>query len=119
MMLTAAGSLDNFLQFLGALLVFIGVLAVTYFVTRWIGNYQKLQLKNKNMQVIETMRISNNKYIQIVKVAEEYLVIGISKDGMQLLSKLDEKSIGAMIMPEETEQESFQDILKKMKARKK
>lgn len=118
-MLAASGRLDNFLQFIGALGVFIFVLAITYFVTRWIGNYQKAQWKNRNMQVVETMRIANNKFIQIVKVAEEYLVIGIGKDSIELLTKLDESSVDALKLPEDVQMESFQDILKKLRANKK
>lgn len=118
-MLAVSGRLDNFLQFIGALGIFIFVLAITYFVTRWIGNYQKTQWKNRNMQVIETMRVTNNKFIQIVKVAEEYLVIAIGKDRIELLTKLDEVSIQALKLPEDKPMESFQEILKKWKADKK
>lgn len=118
-MLTAAGRLDNFLQFMASLGIFIFVLALTYFVTRWIGNYQKAQLKSRNMQIIETMRIANNKYIQIVKVSEEYLVISIAKDRIELLTKLDEGSISGLHMPDENHTETFQDIFNKLKAKKK
>ena len=123
MMLMATGRLDNFLQFIGALFVFLLVLLVTWVVTRWIGNYQKVQMKNQNMQVVETMRISNGKYIQIVKVAEEFLVISITKEHVELLTKLDEKSVSDIHLPDEerqgTFQESFQEIRRRMKKGKK
>ena len=118
-MLVANSRLDNLLQFLGSLGIFIFVLAITYFVTKWIGNYQKIQLKSRNMQVIETMRVTNNKYIQIVKVSEAYLVLSIVKDRVELLTELDEKSINALQIPEEKQTESFQEILKKLKVSKK
>ena len=80
-------------------------------------------MKNQNMQVVETMRISNGKYIQIVKVAEEFLVISITKEHVELLTKLDEKSISDIHLPDEegqgTFQESFQEILRRMKKGKK
>lgn len=118
-MLTANGSMDNFLQLMGALGIFIFVLALTFFVTRWIGNYQQTQWKNRNMQIIETMRIANNKFIQIVKVAEEYLVIAVGKDSIELLMKLDADKADKLKIPEGVSMESFQDILKKFKAKKK
>lgn len=117
MLVAQVSRLDNFLQFLGALLILVFVLALAYFVTRWIGNYQKVQMKNRNMQVIETMRIANNKYIQIVKVAEEYLAISIAKDRIELLAKLGEKSIENLHMPEDSQPESFQEILKKLRGK--
>ncbi|MCI8372765.1 MAG: flagellar biosynthetic protein FliO [Lachnospiraceae bacterium] len=119
MLIAADSSLDNFLRFLASLGIFLFVLALAYFVTRWIGNYQKFQLKSRNIQVIETMRIANNKYVQIVKVAEEYLVISIAKERIELLTKLDEKNINALHIPDEKHTETFQDILKKLKANKK
>lgn len=118
-MLIANGRLDNFLQLLGSLGIFLFVLALTYFVTRWIGNYQKVRMKGLNMQIIETLRIANNKCIQIIKVSEEYLVISIAKERIELLTKLDEKSIHALHMPDENHTETFQDILKKLKENKK
>ena len=118
-MLVVAGSMDSFLQLMGALGIFIFVLALTYFVTRWIGNYQKTQLKTRNIQVIETMRIANNKYVQIVKVSKDYLVLSMCKDRVELLTKLDEEAIQALVLPEDKKQESFQDILKKMRLNKK
>lgn len=111
--------MGNFLQFLASLGIFIFVLALTYFVTRWIGNYQKMQLKSRNIQVIETMRITNNKYIQIVKVAEEYLIVSVTKDRVELLTKLDEKSVQKLHLPEEKQPESFQEILNRFRPNKK
>lgn len=118
-MLIANSRLDSFLQFLGSLGIFIFVLVITYFVTRWVGNYQKIQLKSRNMQLIETMRVANNKYIQIVKISETYLVISVGKDRVEYLTELDEDSIKALHMPEENQTESFQEILKKLKVSKK
>lgn len=118
-MYIAGGRLDNFLQLLASLCIFVFVLAITYFVTRWIGNYQKVQMKNRNMQVIETLRITNNKYILIVKVSEEYLVLGVAKERIQLLTKLDEKSIDSLSLPDDSHNETFQEILQKFKAKKK
>lgn len=119
MMFIASSRLDSFMQFVGSLLIFIVVLAITYLVTRWIGNYQKVQMKNQNMQVIETMRINNNKFIQIVKVAEEFLVISVTKERIELLTKLDEKSVEQIQMPDDNKQDSFQEILKKLRKNRK
>jgi flagellar protein FliO/FliZ len=76
-------------------------------------------MKNKNMQIVETMRLTNNKYLQIVKVAEEYLVISISKDHVELLTRLDPESGANIRLPEEKPVESFQEILKKLGRNKK
>jgi len=111
---------ESFFQLLGVLLIFIFVLAATYFTTRWVAGFQKSQLNNKNLQVIETLKITTNKYIQIVKVADQYLVIAIGKDEINLLTILDSDSIDEEIVQNADlpiNMESFQDILEKVKKR--
>ena len=59
----------------------MGVLILTYYVTRFIANYQKTHFYNKNIEIIETARVANNKYIQVVRVGkDDYFVIGVGKD---------------------------------------
>lgn len=55
--------IEAFAQLLTLLIIFIFVLAVTYYVTRFVGNYQKNKLSGSNINILETMRIANNKYI--------------------------------------------------------
>ena len=71
---------DSFFQLIGVLLIFLFVLAITYVTTRWIGQYQQGMMQNKNIQVVETFRVSNNKFIQIIQVGKKYLVISVCKD---------------------------------------
>ena len=120
MALTAAtSSFDSFVQLLLSILIFVFVLAITYFATKWIGNYQKEQLKNNNMQVIETMRVASNKYIQIIRIAEVYLVIAVCKDSVVTLTKLEPEDVEKLQLSEEDNKEIFQEILNKVKNMKK
>lgn len=120
MIVATSGSLNNFLQLLFSILIFIFVLAITYFVTRWIGSYQKKQNENRNIQVIETMRVANNKYIQIIRIAEVYLVVSICKDSMVTLARLEPEDIDKLqIADADNHVDSFQDIFKKIKISKK
>ena len=63
------GSLESFIQLLGALFIFAVVLAATYLTTRWMGGMQRGRQNNKNLHVIETISVGNNKMISIVEVA--------------------------------------------------
>lgn len=101
-------------QLICVILIFVFVLAVTYLTTRFIGNYQKSQVYNRNMEVIETFRISNNKYLQIIRAADKYLVIAVCKDTITLLAELSEDAIEKF--PDGgsfAENESFQAIMEK------
>lgn len=111
-------SLSNFLQLISIFVIFLFVLAATYLTTRFIASYQKGHTFNRNLKVIETIKITANKYIQIVQAGDEYLVIAIGKDEICLLTKLTEDQLEAM--PEETSvagnaADSFKEMLDKFK----
>lgn len=112
--LTASGSLESFVQFITILLLFLFVLIITYVVTRWVSGIQKIQMTGKNMELVETMRISNSKYLQIVRTGEKYLVIAVCKDTVTMLSEL---SADEIFLSSETEENSlsFREILDKIK----
>lgn len=109
-------SFQSLIQLIGVLIIFLFVLIITYFTTKWVGGFQKSQMSHGNLSVVETVRIANNKYIQIVKVGDVYLVIAVGKDEVTKLAELSEDQL-SYLQPEISgrTQESFQDILNKLK----
>ena len=110
--------IEAFAQLLTLLIIFIFVLAVTYYVTRFVGNYQKNMLSGSNINILETMRIANNKYIQIVKIGSRVFAIAVAKDTVSYLCELDEdeliykeSSSGKMLI----NNDNFKEILEKFK----
>ena len=87
------GITSSYVQLITVLLVFVLVLGVTAFTTKWMANYQKQQGAGGNIQVIETSRISNNKYIQIVRVGKTYMVIAVGKDTVTMLGEVAEEQL--------------------------
>ena len=85
-----AGSLS---QLITVILIFAFVLFITVFATKYVGSYQKMQGINRNLEVIETIRVTNNKYLQIVRAANKYIVIGIGKDEITMLTEIDEDEL--------------------------
>ncbi len=85
--------IEAFAQLLTLLIIFILVLAITYYVTRFVGNYQKNKLSGSNINILETMRIANNKYIQIVKIGSKVFAIAVAKDTVTYLCELDEDEL--------------------------
>ena len=57
-MILLSSSLNSFIQLLGVLLIFLFVLVITYFTTKWIGGYQKVQMSGRSFQVVDTIRRS-------------------------------------------------------------
>ena len=103
---------DSFIQLLGVLLIFIFVLAITYFTTKWIAGYQKSRSFNKNLRIVETL---------IIEAGEVYLVIGVGKDEITMLTTLTKEQLHDLDTYEVIKQteagENFQEILKKIKER--
>lgn len=118
--LLISSSSESFLELIGVLLIFIAILVITYVCTRWISGYQKQQMKNGNLSVIETIPAGANKMICLVKAGTEYLVVGVGKDEMHLLTKLSEEQLTDFRFQQEniiSVNESFQDILGKIKGK--
>lgn len=108
---------EGFTQFLTVILVFLLVLALTYFTTRFVGNYQKARSVNRNFEVIETYRITNGKYLQIVKIGEKYMVIGIGKDNITSICELSADDIKPVTESPSQSIETFKNILDKARQR--
>ncbi|WP_051554953.1 flagellar biosynthetic protein FliO [Lachnospira multipara] len=85
--------LEAFAQLLTLLVIFIIVITITYFSTRFVGNFQKEKLGRSNIQILETLRISNTKYIQIVKIGKKVFAIAVCKDSISYLCELCEEDL--------------------------
>ena len=92
MVLLSAGW-GSYVQFITVLLIFVIVLGITVLTTKWIANYQRQQCVNENVQVIETTRIANNKYIQIIRAGEKYMVIAVCKDTITMLGEIPKEQL--------------------------
>ena len=98
---------EAFAQLLTLLVVFIFVLALTYFATRWAGNMQKTKMAGRNIQILETMRVSNTKYIQIIKIG--------SKCFITYLSEINEQELTYSSESKTINTDGFKAILEKFK----
>lgn len=114
MLLTVPERADSAAQFLTVLILFVLVLAITAFTTRWIAGYQKQQNLNGNIEVIETQRISTGKYLQIIRVGEKYLAVAVCKDTVTMLTEVPKEQ---MVFSEAggTSATSFTELFEKMK----
>lgn len=93
MMLTISEGADSYIQFMTVLILFLLVLAVTYFVTKWMASYQKGRISGTNLEIMETISLSNNKYVQIIRVGQKYLAVAICKDTVTMLTEVSEQDL--------------------------
>ncbi len=114
MMLTGYSGVNGIVQFLTIVILFVIVVAITLFATRWMSNYQKGKSLGTNIEIIETYRISVNKYVQIIRVGDKYLAIAVGKDEVTFLSEVAQDEIH---LPERTSMPmpDFASILEKIR----
>ncbi len=110
--------LENFLELIGVLLIFVFVLTITYLGSRWMATYQKTHMKSKNLRIIETIPAGTNKMICLVKAGTEYLVVAVGKDEIHPLATLTEEQLTDLSFQDEAfaqKEESFQEIFGQFK----
>ena len=92
------------IRLIASIVVFVFVIAATYFTTRFIGNYQKKTLKGTNFDTIEVYRLTPNKYLQLIRMGSQYVVIAVCKDTVTTICTLEGDNL---VMPGETEQKAL------------
>ena len=85
---------ESVFQLVVVLVIFALVLVLCYYTTRFIGGYQRSVYKDRNLAVVDTARLANNKYVQIVRAGEDnYFVVAVGKDEVTLLGTIDGSSL--------------------------
>lgn len=92
-MIILSSNLDNLLQLFGVSILFIFVLGITYLTTRFVGGVNLKRERNSNFKVIETYKITNNKFLQIINIGNKYVVISVSKDDIHFITEISEEQI--------------------------
>lgn len=112
MLLTVYDPADGFAQLITVLLIFVFVLGLTWYVTRWIARYQRGQKHGSNVNIVESYPAGNGKYIQIVKIGETYFAIAACKDTVTLLGEIPGDQLH-YAGEEKAEGVSFKDLFRK------
>ena len=116
------GGIGSLAQFLTILIIFLFVLALTWYSTRLIAKFQKSGANaHGNMEIVEAFRLSQTQVVEILRIADRYVAIAVSKDQVTKLGewKMDELPL---VIPEAPEQSgakvSFKALLEKYGSKK-
>ncbi len=87
----AAGgnAVNNFARFITMLIIFILVLVLTYYTTRFVAGAKKGSLKTGNMELLESLQLGGGKYLQLLRLGSRYIVLAVTKDHVEMLTELD------------------------------
>lgn len=108
---------NNILQLLGMVVVFILVLAATYYATKWIARSGAIQSSSSNIKVIETFKVAPNKYIQIIQLGDRYYSIGVTKENITFLTALEEEQLDLQKPGAAVPDVSFREVMGKVVSR--
>ena len=102
------------LKLLGLLFLFCLILVGAVYATKFVANCS-VGVRNNNIKIIETYRISTTSAIQIIRVADKFLAISICKDNISLLATLDENSVIVPSADAQIQGFDFNELLLKAK----
>ncbi|WP_250278431.1 flagellar biosynthetic protein FliO [[Clostridium] colinum] len=79
-------------QLIFLILIFIFVIFLAYYSTKFIANAKIKNMTKNNMKIIETISIGFN-YVHIIQVNKQYFLISSSKEGIRILTEIDGKDL--------------------------
>ena len=86
--------MDAVLELLMLIIIFIGILGLTYIVTKKMAMMNRRMHFNKNMEVVEVLQLAQGQYLYIIKVGETYHLIGSTqKGGICYCHSLEEQTL--------------------------
>ncbi len=108
--LTSTG--ESAFQLIIVLCIFACVLFASYYVTKWIAGYQKQVHVNRNLEIIDMIKIASDKSVQIVRAGEnKFFVIALGKTEVTLLGEITEEDLLEL---DEIEQDKSQNGFKEL-----
>ncbi len=109
-MILTSSKTDGWAQLITVLLIFVAVLALTAFTTKYIAKLQRQNAITGNLEILETIRISSTKYIQLVRIGETYVAMAVCKDTVTKLCEIPKEQLKEKT-PEEENGFSFKELL--------
>ena len=86
-------TLDLLGQLLWLALMFALVVALTVVCTRWIANARYRRGSTGNLQVVESIAVGQQVYLQLVRVGGKYVVVGVTKSNVSFLCHIAEEDV--------------------------
>ena len=86
-------TVQNIIELLSLIVVFVIVLVVCYFTTKFVASRQLVQKRIGNFEIIETFSIAQNKYLQLIKMGKKYIVISVTKDNITYITELNPEEV--------------------------
>ena len=83
----------GYLDIVVLIVVFILILVAAYYATKWVSTMGTNLQKNKNVKVLEVFRLSQTKFIYLVKIGDKVSALGVTKDHIEFICEVEEDSL--------------------------
>ena len=105
---------------IATLIIFVVILYLAYKTTKMLGKRYSLgNMGNKNLRIIDSMHVGQDKMLMIVKAGDKTVLVGVSKERIEYICDVDESNL---VFSTDTANENgvadFAQILKKTAAEK-
>ena len=80
-------------QLITVLVLFVIILVMAYFVSKWVGGFQKARGSGGNIGVIESYRLGPTRLIALIRIGKRYFAVAMGKDEMSLISEISEDEL--------------------------
>lgn len=112
-----SGGASSVFNILSLILIFLLVLVLAYAASKLAAKYQSNVLNNKsNIRIIESFRLGGNKFIAIAKIGESYYAIGLGKDEITFIDKINPDELKSFGSAGEADKKlNFKEILSQVK----
>lgn len=111
-----ANSSNSTWKLVGLILLCVIIIVACYYTTRFIGKRSQggQGPAGKNIKALETFKVTQNKYLQLIKCGDKYLLIGVTKDNITVLSEIDGESL---LTDTGTGHKSFKELITGLKGK--
>jgi flagellar protein FliO/FliZ len=80
-------------QFLYILLLVVLVSVLAYYSTRWIASARFGRLGKRNLEIVESIGVGAQAFVQLIRVGKKYVLVGITRTQVSPLYELSEEDI--------------------------
>ncbi|MDE6024487.1 MAG: flagellar biosynthetic protein FliO [Lachnospiraceae bacterium] len=101
-------------QFIKLILIFVVILILAYYATKFVAKYHSNSLVGKTgLKIVESMSVGNNKFIVIAQINGSYYALGVGKDEITFIDKLSDYTprFADSEMIDGSSKKSFKDVL--------
>ncbi|WZL74855.1 flagellar biosynthetic protein FliO [Clostridiaceae bacterium 35-E11] len=78
---------------MSGIFIFLIILVLAYYTTKIVGKKSNMYFGNKNLKIVERISLGMDKSIYIISICENYYLLAVTKQNIELIDKLNPESI--------------------------